>query len=118
MRFEGAHLLVRRTSPFFLSFRVGFSPRGICFSDFFSSLFSRAVIGSHNILGFSPGPRALTVQGLKSVAFVTQLSARLKPCPDTTRSGLRDYCSHSPPKVKRSPARTFAVRAGYPNTSL
>jgi hypothetical protein len=30
-------------SPLFLSSRADFSPRGICFSDFFSSLFSRAI---------------------------------------------------------------------------
>jgi hypothetical protein len=33
---------------------VGFSPRGICFSDFFSNLFSRAVHGAKD-MGFSPG---------------------------------------------------------------
>jgi len=44
---------VRRTSPFFLSFRVGFSPRGICFSDFFSSLFSRASRGQIEV-GLQP----------------------------------------------------------------
>jgi hypothetical protein len=33
-------------SPSFLSFRAGFSPRGICSFDFFSSLLSRAAMRS------------------------------------------------------------------------
>jgi len=41
-RFERARLQPCRTRPLFLAFRAGFSPRGICFPDFFRSLFSRA----------------------------------------------------------------------------
>src|SRR5271165_4261584 len=79
MRFEGTHLEVRRTSPFFLSFRVGFSPRGICFSDFFSSLFSRAET--------TPFPRLV----------ILDLSSRLfQPChPERPRAlarGSRGIC--------------------------
>jgi hypothetical protein len=39
---QGTTLVVPK-SPLFLSFRAGFSPRGTCFADFFSGLFSRAV---------------------------------------------------------------------------
>src|SRR5271165_3109354 len=92
MRFEGTHLEVRRTSPFFLSFRVGFSPRGICFSDFFSSLFSRAET--------TPFPRLV----------ILDLSSRLfQPChPERPRAlarGSRGICG------SRAPATASAFNA-------
>jgi len=50
---------------------VGFSPRGICFSDFFSSLFSRAARGME--MNRALAPAKASFRGLKPGFLGSQL---------------------------------------------